>query len=97
MSRSQLNRVRGLAGFSAGVAVVVLAAVVRGSDVFFTAKVGTADSAVALIDVCGDDGRVKTFKDADDFIKQAAKLSVFSVAGVAMSVSNLSESSCNSR
>jgi hypothetical protein len=90
MSRSQLNRVRALAGFSAGVAVVVLGAVVRGSDVFFTAKVGTADNAVALVDVCGDDGRIKVFKDADDFIKQAAKLSVFSTAGVAMSVANLS-------
>jgi hypothetical protein len=90
MPRAQLNRVRALAGFSAGVSVLVLGAVVRGSDVFFTAKVGTSDAAVALVDICGDDGRIKLFKDADDLIKQAAKLSVFSTAGVNMSVANLS-------
>lgn len=90
MSRIQLNRVRAVAGFSAGVAVVVLGAVVRGSDVFFTAKVGVVDPLIPKLDICGDDGRIKVFKDADDFIKQAAKLSAFDVAGVAMSVSNLS-------
>jgi hypothetical protein len=87
--RSQLSRVRTLAGFAAGVAAVLFTVVVRNADLLVKVRVQSADPAALPIDICDDAGRVRTFRDVDDFVKAAAKASLFSAAGVSMSFSNL--------
>jgi hypothetical protein len=89
MNRIQLSRVRSLSGFALGIATVIFTAVVRGGDLLVTATVGVTDAAIPDVKVCGDDGKVKTFRDMDDFVKQAAKLSAFNVTGVSMEFDNL--------
>jgi hypothetical protein len=89
MNRIQLSRVRSVAGFALGIATVMFTAVVRGGDLLVQATVGVVDAAIPDLKVCGDDGKVKTFRDMDDFVKQAAKLSAFNVNGVAMEFENL--------
>jgi hypothetical protein len=89
MNRSQLSRVRSLAGFAAGISAVLFTAVVRGGDLLVSVVVDSADAASVPTQICGDDGKVKVYKDVDDFIKTAAKLSAFSVAGVEFEFANL--------
>jgi hypothetical protein len=89
MNRIQLSRVRSVAGFALGIETVVFTAVVRGGDLLVRATVGVVDAAIPNLQVCGDDGKVKTFRDMDDFVKQAAKLSAFKVTGVSIEFDNL--------
>jgi hypothetical protein len=89
MNRVQLSRVRSVAGFATGIALAVYTAIVRSGDLFVTVAVGPAGATEPTAVICGDDGKIKTFKDIDDFVKQAAKLSAFNVTGVNMSFQNL--------
>jgi hypothetical protein len=89
MSRAQLSRIRAVSGFAAGVTAVVFTALVRNNDLLVTARVSVADAAVAALDVCDDAGKVRVFKDMDDFIKRAAQLSLFASGGVSMGFSNM--------
>lgn len=88
MPRVQMIRTRSLTDFVAGITAVVFTAVVRSGKLLFSAKI-VGSNAASPVDICDDVGKVKVFKDVDDFVSKAAKLALFSTAGVSMSVSNL--------
>jgi hypothetical protein len=88
-TRAQLARIRSLAGFALGIAAVTFTAVVKNGALTVTAEVSTSDAAVLPVSICDDNGKIKLFKDVDDFVTQSAKLALFNVSGVTMEFNNL--------
>lgn len=76
MARLQLSRV---AALNIAAQVVTLSAVKSGSnDVAFSVSVaGTVEGAPINHTIVDDAGKVRVFRDADDFVKQAGALSMF--------------------
>lgn len=74
--RVQVNRIRTIPALVAGIAAAVFTVVPRGADFAVTVKVG-ATLATCDTDICGDNGKIKVFKDVDDFIKSASKVGAF--------------------
>ncbi|MBX3660603.1 MAG: hypothetical protein KF740_19385 [Ramlibacter sp.] len=73
MARKQLPLIAALA--ASAVAVALTAKRTGKNDIGFTAEVtSTVEGAPVVNMVCTDDGRVRTFKDADDFLKSAGVL-----------------------
>lgn len=86
--RSQVARIRSLSAFAAGISYAVLAIATSGDGLVVTAKVGATDVVADMVDVCDDAGKVKVFKNIDDFIKVCSKMSAFSATGVTLRFSN---------
>ena len=87
--RVQLNRIRSVAGLSAGIAFVSLTAVLVSNQLKVTVKAGATNVVADMVDIADDAGRIKVFTDVDDFLSQGAKLAAFNTAGMAIAISNL--------
>jgi hypothetical protein len=80
MSRVQLSRLRTVALFATGIAAVQFTIVPNSDGLAVTAQVKSSDVGAGFTSVCDDSGKIKKFKDVDDFLKLAAKFSAFDVA-----------------
>lgn len=72
--RSQMIRAGAVLG--AALASVQFTVVAKGADFGVTAQLSTGGASPVLVDVCDDAGKVRTFKNIDDFFKAAAKVSL---------------------
>lgn len=80
MDRVQLNRAASVLG--AAIAAVVFTIVKKGTDFSVTAKLSTGGATPVQVDVADDSGKIRVFKNVDDFIKAAAKLTLITSASV---------------
>ena len=80
MSRVQLIRAAYVLG--AAVAAVAFTIVKKGNDFSVTADVTSGGVTPVTISVGDDSGKVRVFKDVDDFIKAASKLSLINSGSV---------------
>jgi len=88
MSRVQLIRAASVLG--AAVVAVAFTVVRKGNDFAVTADMSTGGATPVTVSVADDAGKVRVFKDVDDFVKAAAKLSIInSGTPVAFSFTNL--------
>jgi len=86
--RSQLIRAGSVLG--AALAAVQFTVVAKGTDFSVTAQLSTGGGSPTLVDVCDDSGKLRVFKDIDDFFKAAAKVSLITGASeVAYTVANV--------
>ena len=74
MPRSQLVRASAVLG--AALASVAFSVVAKGNDFSVTAQLSTGGGSPTLVDVCDDSGKIRVFRDIDDFFKAAAKVSL---------------------
>lgn len=74
MNRVQLVRLAAV--LLAPVSAVAFTVVPRGGDISVTAQVSTSGPSPVTVDIADDSGKVRVFKDVDDFMKQAAKSNV---------------------
>ena len=77
--RTQLVRLAAVLA-AAPVVAVAFTIISRNNDISVTAQVSTAGPNPVITDIADDAGRVRVFKDVDDFMKQAAKLNVINGA-----------------
>lgn len=88
MSRGQLVLASSVLG--AAIAAVVFTVVKKGNDFSVTAKLSTGGAEPVVMDVADDSGKIRVFKDVDDFVKAAVKLSLItSLSNVAFTFANL--------
>ena len=88
MSRSQLVRAGSVLG--AALASVAFNVVAKGNDFSVTAQLSTGGGSPVLVDVCDDSGKIRVFKDMDDFFKAAAKVSlVTGISNITYTVNNI--------
>lgn len=88
MPRSQLVRAGAVLG--AALASVAFNVVAKGNDFSVTAQLSTGGQNPVLVDVCDDSGKIRVFKDIDDFIKAAAKVSlVTGLSAISYTITNV--------
>lgn len=88
MARSQLVRAGAVLG--AALASVAFNVVAKGNDFSVTAKLSTGGQNPVVVDVCDDSGKIRVFKDIDDFLKAAAKVSlVTGLSNITYTVTNI--------
>lgn len=88
MPRSQLVRAGAVLG--AALASVSFHVVAKGNDFSVTAQLSTGGATPVLVDVCDDSGKIRVFKDIDDFLKAAAKVSlVTGISNITYTVNNV--------
>lgn len=80
MSRVQLVRVSSVLG--AAIAAVVFTAIKKGNDFSVTAEVSTGGATPVTAMIADDAGKIRVFKNVDDFVKAAVKASLISSAAV---------------
>ena len=80
MNRAQLNRASVVLG--AAIAAVVFTIVKKGNDFAVTANLSTGGDIPVTVDVADDSGKIRVFKNVDDFIKAAAKLTLITSGSV---------------
>jgi hypothetical protein len=88
MSRVQLNRLSSVLG--AAIASVAFTVVPKGNTFAVKATVSTAGPSPVVADVADDSGKIRVFKDVDDFVSAAAKIGLInSGTPVGLSFTNL--------
>ncbi len=88
MARSQLVRAGAVLG--AALASVAFNVVAKGNDFSVTAQLSTGGGSPVVVDVCDDSGKIRVFKDIDDFLKAAAKVSlVTGLSNITYTVNNV--------
>lgn len=86
--RSQMIRAASVLG--AALAAVQFTVVAKGADFGVTVQLSTGGASPVLCDVCDDTGKIRLFKDMDDFVKAAAKVSLITGASpVAYTMANV--------
>lgn len=89
MARSQMVRAGAVLG--AALASVTFNVVAKGNDFAVTAQLSTGGGSPVLVDVCDDSGKIRVFRDIDDFIKAAAKVSlVTGLSAITYTIANVS-------
>lgn len=89
MSRAQILRVS--AALGAALVAVAFTIVKKGNDFAVTAAVSTGGATPVVVDVADDAGKIRVFKDIDDFVKAAAKASLISsLTDISFTFTNLS-------
>lgn len=88
-SRKQLALLAAAFGAGNVLAGVDFTMLKKANDFSVTATVNSSASAAPLIDVCDDVGKIRVFKDIDDFVKVASKAGLInSLSDISMTLSN---------
>lgn len=86
--RSQLIRAASVLG--AALAAVKFTVITKGADFSVSAQLSTGGANPVLVDVCDDMGKPRVFKNIDDFLKAAAKVSlVTGLSAITYTVTNV--------
>ena len=87
--RAQLVRASSL--LASALASVAFNVVAKGNDFSVTAKISSGGEFPKTVDICDDSGKIRVFKDIDDFLKAAAKVSlVTGLSEITYTVTNVS-------
>lgn len=88
MARVQLNRLQTVLGVGITMAAVAFTMLRKVNDFSVTAAV-TGSGGGAALDICDDSGKIRVFRDMDDFVKAASKLGLInSLSALEISVTN---------